>query len=262
MPKVAANLTMLFTDVPFLERFAAAKQAGFKAVEFLFPYEAPAEKVKELLDKNGLQVINFNIPCGNWAGGDRGIGASPNRKEEWRAGVQKAVEYVRVLGSPRLNCLAGKTVQGFSREEHIKTLVENLKYSADALGKVGVNQIVENINPFDIPGFVLNRVSDVLDVIAQVGRPNVYVQYDVYHAQRTEGNIVQIMREHMAQIDHIQVADNPGRNQPGTGEINYPFVFAEMDRLGFQGWVGLEYVPKPDTLKSLGWIREYGCQVA
>jgi hydroxypyruvate isomerase len=262
MPKVAANLTMLFQDVPFLDRFAAAKQAGFKYVEFLFPYDHPAEKVKEALDKNGLKVVLFNLPSGNWGGGDRGIGASPNRVEEYRAGVKKAVEYAKLLGVPRMNTLAGKTVQGFSREEHLKTLVENLKFSADALGQIGVKQIVEHINPFDIPGFVLNRVQDVLDVLAKVDRPNTAVQYDIYHAQRTEGNLVQILREQFAKIDHIQVADNPGRNQPGTGEINYPFVFAEMDRLGYQGFVGLEYVPKPDTMKSFGWIKEYGCQMA
>jgi hydroxypyruvate isomerase len=262
MPKVAANLTMLFTDMPFLDRFAAAKQAGFKSVEFLFPYDQPAEKVKEALDKNGLKVVLFNLPSGNWAGGDRGIGASPNRVEEFRAGVTTAVAYAKVLGVPRLNCLAGKMVQGFSREEHKKTLVENLKFSADALGQIGVKQIIEHINPWDIPGFLLNRVQDVLDVMAEVGRSNLGVQYDVYHAQRTEGNLVQILREHLAQIDHVQVADNPGRNQPGTGEINYPFVFAEMDRLGYQGYVGLEYVPKPDSLKSFGWIKEYGCQLA
>lgn len=262
MPKVAANLTMLFQDVPFLDRFAAAKQAGFKYVEFLFPYDHPAEKVKEALDKNGLKVVLFNLPSGNWGGGDRGIGASPNRVEEYRAGVKRAVEYAKLLGVPRMNTLAGKAVQGFSREDHLKTLVENLKFSADALGQIGVKQIVEHINPFDIPGFVLNRVQDVLDVLAQVNRPNTAVQYDIYHAQRTEGNLVQILREQFAKIDHIQVADNPGRNQPGTGEINYPFVFAEMDKLGYQGFVGLEYVPKPDTLKSLGWIKEYGCQMA
>ncbi len=262
MPKLAANLTMLFTDVPFLERFAAAKQAGFKAVEFLFPYEHPAEKVKEALDKNGLKVVLFNLPSGNWAGGDRGIGASPNRVDEYREGVKKAVEYAKVLSVPRMNCLVGKMVAGHSREEHRKTLVENLRYSADALGQIGVKQIVEHINNFDIPGFFLNRVQDVLDVLAEVNRPNLGLQYDIYHAQRTEGNLAQILREQFAKIDHIQVADNPGRNQPGTGEINYKFLFAEMDRLGYQGHVGLEYVPKPDTLKSLGWIKEYDCQLA
>jgi len=262
MPKVAANLTMMFTDVPFADRFSAAAKAGFKSVEFLLPYDLPAEKVKELLDKNGLKVVLFNLPSGNWAGGDRGIGASPNRVEEFRSGVKKGVEYAKTLGVPRMNCLAGKMVAGFSREDHKKTLVENLKFSADALGQIGVKQIIEHINPFDIPGFLLNKVQDVLDVIAEVKRPNLAVQYDIYHAQRTEGNLVQILREHLAQIDHVQVADNPGRHQPGTGEINYPFVFAEMDKLGYQGYVGLEYVPAPDTLKSLGWIKQYGCQLA
>lgn len=262
MPKIAANLTMLFTDVPFLDRFAAAKRAGFKSVEFLFPYEHPAEKVKEALDKNGLRVVLFNLPSGNWAGGDRGIGASPNRVEEFRAGVKTAVAYARILGVPRLNCLAGKIVAGFSREDHKKTLVENLKFAADAVGQIGVKQIVEQINPFDIPGFFLNRVSDVLEVIGEASRPNLYVQYDIYHAARTEGNLALTLREQFARIDHIQIADTPGRNQPGTGEINFPFLFAEMDKLGYKGYVGLEYVPKPDTLSSLGWITQMGCQLA
>jgi hydroxypyruvate isomerase len=262
VPKLAANLTMLFTDVPFLDRFAAAKQAGFKSVEFLLPYDHPADKVKEALDRNGLQVVLFNLPSGNWAGGDRGIGATPNRVEEFRAGVKTAVAYAKVLGVPRMNCLAGKMVPGFSKDEHKKTLVENLKFSAEALGQIGVKLIVEHINPFDIPGFFVNRVAEVVDIIGEVNRPNVYVQYDIYHAARTEGNLTQTLREHFAKIDHIQVADTPGRNQPGTGEINFPFLFAEMDKLGYKGYVGLEYVPKPDTLKSLGWIKEYGCQLA
>ncbi len=262
MPKLAANLTMLFTDVPFLDRFAGAKQAGFKFVEFLFPYDYPAEQVKEKLDTNGLQAVLFNLPSGNWGAGDRGIAASPNRVEEFRAGVKTAMAYTGILGVPRLNCLAGKLVPGYSREEHRKTLVENLRFAADALREIGVKLIVEPINPFDIPGFFLNRVQDVLEVIAEADRPNLYVQYDVYHAQRTEGNLVQILREHLAKIEHIQIADNPGRHQPGTGEINYPFLFAEMDRLGYQGYVGLEYVPSPGTLTSLGWIHEYGYQMA
>ncbi len=262
MPKLAANLTMLFTEVPFLDRFAAAKQAGFKYVEFLFPSEHPAEKVKEMLDTNGLQVVLFNLPSGNWAAGDRGIAASPNRVEEFRNGVKTAVSYARILGVPRMNCLAGKMVPGFTREEHRKTLVENLRFAADAVKAIDVKLIVEHINPHDIPGFFLNRVQDVLDVISEANRPNLYVQYDIYHAQRTEGNLAQILREHLAKVDHIQVADNPGRHQPGTGEINYPFLFAEMDRLGYKGYVGLEYVPNPGTVKSLAWITQYGYQLA
>jgi len=262
MPKIAANLTMLFNDMPFLDRFGAAAKAGFKSVEFLLPYDHPAEKVKEALDKNGLKVVLFNLPCGNWSGGDRGIGANPNRVQEYRAGVKTAVEYAKVLGVPRMNCLAGKLVPGVSKEQHLATLVDNLKFSADALGAIGVHQIIEPINPFDIPGFALNRVAEVLEVIEKVGRPNVYLQYDVYHAQRTEGNLAQLLREHFAKIDHIQIADNPGRNQPGTGEIEYHFLFAEMDRLGYQGYVGLEYVPKPDTLGSLGWIKNYQVSLA
>lgn len=262
MPKLAANLTMLFTEVPFLDRFAAAKQAGFKYVEFLFPYEHPAEKVKKALDNNGLQVVLFNLPSGNWAAGDRGIGANPDRVEEFRAGVKTAISYAQVLGAPRMNCLAGKVVPGRSREEHRKTLVENLRFAADALGEIGLNVLVEHINPFDVPGFFVNRVQDALDVIAEANRPNLYVQYDIYHAQRTEGNLIQLLREHLLKIDHIQIADNPGRHQPGTGEINFPFVFAEIDKLGYNGFIGLEYIPTPDTVKSLSWIKQNGVRFA
>ena len=263
MPKLAANLVWLFTDVPFLDRFAAAAKAGFKYVEFLIPYEYPAEQIKELLDRNGLKVVLYNLPNGNnWAGGDRGIAASPNRIEEFRAGVKTALTYAKIQGVPRVNCLSGKMVPGYSLEEHRKTMVENLRFAADALGEIGVKVVIEHCNTYTIPGFMLTRVQEVVDIIAEAKRPNIYVQYDIYHAQRTEGNLAQILRDHMSLIDHIHVADTPGRHQPGTGEINYRFLFAEMDRLGYKECVGMEYEPQPDTLSSFGWIKEYGCRLS
>jgi hydroxypyruvate isomerase len=261
MPKLAANLGWLFTEVPFTDRFAAARQAGFKHVEFLLPYEYPAEELKRLLDENGLRIVLFILPSGNWLK-DRGIAASPDRVEEFRAGVKIAISYAKILGVPRVNCMAGKMTPGFSPEQHWATMIENLRFAADALGEIGVKVVVEHVNRYTIPSFFLNRVQDVLDVIAEAKRPNLYVQYDIYHAQRTEGNLAQILREHIAQIDHIHVADTPGRHQPGTGEINYPFLFSEMDKLGYKEFVGLEYEPTADTVSSLGWIKEYGCQLA
>lgn len=262
MPKIAANLTMLFTEVPFLERFAAAKQAGFKYVEFLHPYDYSPEQVRELVKSNGLQVVLFNLPSGDWAAGERGIAANPARQEEFRAGVHRAIAYAKALGVPRVNCLAGKASSDFTPEEHWNTLVENVAFAANALAEIGVSLVVEPINHFDIPGFVLNTTRQGLDLIAQAGRPNVYLQFDIYHVQREEGNITPTLREHIGKIAHIQIADNPGRHQPGTGELNFPFLFAEIDRLGYQGFVSGEYIPAPDTLSSLGWIKEYGCQLA
>jgi hydroxypyruvate isomerase len=261
MPKLAANLTMLFTELPFLERFAAAHQAGFTHVEFLFPYEYTPDQIQELLDRHGLQVVLFNLPSGNWAGGDRGIAADPNRREEFRAGVKEAVTWARALGVPRLNCLAGKAVPGVSPKEHWKMLVENVRYAAEALGEAGLQLMVEPINHYDVPGFVLNTTRQTVDLINEVALPNVFVQYDIYHAQREEGNLTPTLREFIGRIGHIQIADNPGRHQPGTGEINYPFLFGEIDRLGYKGFVSLEYIPNPNTLASLGWIKESGCQL-
>jgi len=261
MPKLAANLTMLFTEVPFLERFAAAQEAGFRFVEFLLPYAYDTDQIKALLERHGLTAVLFNLPSGDWGAGDRGIAADPRRTDEFREGVGQAIRWARALGVSRLNCLAGKMVPGVSHEEHWKTLVENVRFAANALGEAGLNLMVEAVNRFDIPGFFLNRTDQVLALIDEVGLPNVYVQYDVYHAQREEGNLVPTLRAHLDRIGHVQIADNPGRHQPGTGEINYPFVLGELDRLGYEGFVSLEYVPEPNTIESLGWIREFGCSL-
>ncbi|MFZ5828105.1 MAG: hydroxypyruvate isomerase [Bacillota bacterium] len=258
MPKLAANLTMLFTEVPFPERFGAARKAGFRSVEFLFPYDYSPEQVKGWVDEHGLTVVLHNLPSGNWAAGERGIAADPRRTDEFRAGVSKAITYARALGVPRLNCLAGKAAPGFSPEEHWKTLVENLRFAAGALGEAGLELLVEPINHYDMPGFVLNRTDQALALIEEVGAPNLYLQYDVYHAQREEGNLVPTIRQHLPKIRHIQIADNPGRHQPGTGEINYPFLLGELDRLGYTGYVSLEYIPEPNTVDSLGWIQAFG----
>jgi hydroxypyruvate isomerase len=258
MPKFAANLTMLFTEVPFIERFALARSAGFTHVEYLFPYAFKAEDLKAELGKHGLQQVLFNLPAGDWAAGDRGIGAAPGREAEFRAGVPKAIEYALALGVPRLNCLAGKRVAGRTEAEHRDTLIQNARFAATELAKHGLELLIEPINHFDIPGFFVNRTEQAVQLIDEIGLPNVRVQFDIYHAQREEGELTATFRKHLARIGHIQIADNPGRHQPGTGEINFPFLFRQLDESGYAGWVGLEYVPNPNTTASLGWLREYG----
>lgn len=258
MPKFAANLTMLFTEVPFMERFALAKNAGFSAIEYLFPYDYAAVELKARLEQNKLTQVLFNLPCGKWVEGERGIAANPERVEEFRAGVAKAVEYALELGVGELNCLAGKRTPGYDDDKQWSTLVGNVRYAAKVLLEKGLRLMVEPINHFDIPGFVLNRTDQALKLIEDAGMQNVFVQYDVYHVQREEGELAAKLRKHIDKIGHIQIADNPGRHQPGTGEINYPFIFKEIDESGYPGYVGLEYVPIPDSKSSFGWIKEFG----
>jgi hydroxypyruvate isomerase len=258
MPAFAANLTMLFNEVPFLERFALAKEAGFTHVEYLFPYDFEAATLKGLLSQHGLRQVLFNLPSGDWAKGDRGIACDPNRVDEFRAGVPRAVAYAQALGVSTLNCLAGKRVAGVDDATHAATLAANVKFAAQALAKHDLRLVVEACNHFDIPGFFLNRTDQALAILEAAGEPNAFLQYDVYHAQREEGELVATLRKQLPRIGHIQIADNPGRHQPGTGEINFPFLFQELDRLGYPGYVGLEYVPDPDSRSSFGWIKSMG----
>jgi hydroxypyruvate isomerase len=261
VPKFAANLTMLFTEVPFMERFTLARQAGFTAVEYLFPYSFSLAELKRQQETNGLTPVLFNLPSGDWAAGDRGIAANPGRVDEFRAGVAKALEYAKGLGVIQLNCLAGKRSPGYDDAEHWQVLVENVGYAAKELEKERIRLVVEAINHFDIPGFFLNRTDQVVKLIEDVAMPNVFVQYDLYHAQREEGELTATLRKQIAKIGHIQIADNPGRHQPGTGEINYPFIFQELDALGYQGYIGLEYVPSPDSKSSLDWVTDFGYEL-
>ena len=256
MPQFAANLSMLFTEVPFLDRFERAAHAGFQAVEFLFPYAWPAAEIKARLDANGLKLVLHNLPAGDWDAGERGIGCLPDRTGEFRAGVAKAIEYATTLGVPQLNCLAGKAPAGADEAVLRKTFIANLKFSAAELKKAGLKLLIEPINSYDIPGFYLNRTAQALAILDEVGADNAYVQYDIYHAQRMEGELAATMSKYLARIGHIQLADNPGRNEPGTGEINYPFLFAHLDRIGYRGWIGCEYKPATTTEVGLGWRQQ------
>ena len=253
MPRFAANLTMLFTEHPFLDRFERAAAAGFEAVEFLFPYAHTAQEIKHRLDANGLTLVLHNLPAGDWDAGERGIACHPDRVQEFRAGVARAIAYAQVLGVPRLNCLAGKVPAGVGADVLRSTFVANLRHAAAEFKKVGLKLLIEPINSFDIPGFYLNTTAQALSLLDEVGADNAFVQYDIYHAQRMEGELAATIQKQLPRIGHIQLADNPGRNEPGTGEINYAFLFAHLDRIGYGGWIGCEYKPAAGTEAGLGW---------
>ncbi len=255
MPRFAANLSMLFTEVPFLDRFERAARAGFSSVEFLFPYPFATADIKNRLESNRLRIVLHNLPAGDWDAGERGIACLPDRVAEFRAGVVKAVEVGSALGVPQINCLAGKAPAGVDDALLRQTFVENLRFAAAELKKAGIKLLIEPINNYDIPGFWLNKTDKALAIIDEVGSDNLFLQYDIYHAQRYEGELAATMGKHIARIAHIQVADNPGRNEPGTGEINYNFLFAHLDRIGYKGWVGCEYKPATTTEAGLGWLE-------
>lgn len=255
MPRFAANLTMLFTEQPFLDRFERAAKSGFKAVEFLFPYPYPAQELRARLNEHQLQLVLHNLPAGDWDAGERGIACIPGREVEFRQGVAQALSYADALGVEQLNCLVGKVPQGASPESVHATLVSNLRYAAEALRTAGKRLLVEPINTYDIPGFCISRTQQALDLLDEVGADNAFVQYDIYHAQRMEGEIAATLSKHLARIGHVQLADNPGRNEPGTGELNYPYLFKHLDRIGYTGWVGCEYKPATTTAAGLGWLK-------
>lgn len=255
MPQFAANLSMLFTEVPFAQRFARAAQAGFKAVECQFPYELPAAEVRALLEGNGLTMVLHNLPAGDWAAGDRGIACDPSRVDEFRAGVAKAIDYATTLGVKKINCLAGKPPAGVTDAQARQTLVANLRFAAAELGKQGIALLVEPINTYDIPGFWLDSTAKAIDVLDEAGVSNAFVQYDIYHAQRMEGELAGTLQKNLSRIGHIQIADNPGRNEPGSGEINFAFLFDFIDRIGYTGHIGAEYKPAAQTEAGLGWMN-------
>jgi hydroxypyruvate isomerase len=257
MPKFAANLTMLWNELPFLDRFEAAGRAGFAGVEYLFPYDFDKAELAARLDRYQLTQVLHNLPAGNWAGGERGIAILPERVSEFREGVAKAIDYAGTLGCKQINCLAGIAPKEAATERLRETFVANVAYAADALRAAGIKLLIEPVNTRDIPGFFLNRTRDALAIIDEIGSDNIFVQYDVYHMQIMEGDLARTIETNLARIAHIQLADNPGRGEPGTGEINYPFLFGKLDGLGYQGWIGCEYKPATTTGEGLGWFAPY-----
>lgn len=258
MPRFAANISMLFTEYPFDERIERAAASGFKAVEILYPYMENTDAAAKALAKHNVELVLFNVPAGNVAAGERGIANDPRRVDEFRAGVEKATALASEMGCQKLNCLAGLTLPDVSIHDQWETLKSNLRFAAGQAELREVTQLVEPLNTIDNPGFLICSPHRGFSLIEEVGHPNLMLQYDLYHAQRTEGNLTSTIRDHIGQIGHIQIADNPGRHEPGTGEINYPFMFKTLDEAGYAGWVSLEYSPSKQTEQSLSWIADWG----
>lgn len=257
MPKFSANLSMLFNEVDFIQRFRHAQQQGFSAVEYMFPYDYPAAALRNALAEHQLTQVLQNLPAGDWAAGERGIACLPGREGEFRDGVGLAIDYAHELGCGQINCLIGNSDPSVSRHKTDELVMENLSYAAQALAKENIRLLIEPINTYDMPNFYLHGSRQAIDLIEQIGSPNIYLQYDIYHMQRMEGELTQTMERLLAKISHIQVADNPGRHEPGSGEINYDYIFSALDRMGYRGWVGCEYKPMTTTESGLSWIKKY-----
>lgn len=248
---------MLFGEAPLLERFAAARRSGFRAVEIQFPYDHPAERLAEAKRQAGVEVALFNLPAGDLADGGPGLAAVPGREAAFDAAVAEAERYARLLRPRCINVLAGTPPPHLPRERCTAVLARNLRHAAAVMGEIGVRVTVEAVNPSDRPGFFLSSTADALAAIRWAGHPNLMLQYDVYHMQIVEGDLTRTLETHIDRIGHIQFADVPGRGEPGTGEINFDHLFRTLDRLGYKGWVGAEYLPSSETAQTLGWFNPY-----
>ncbi len=256
MPKFCANLTLLYNEHEFVERFGAAARAGFKGVEYLFPYDYDKHQLAELLHRHKLTQVLHNLPAGDWAKGERGIGCHPDRVNEFQASVETAIDYATTLACKQVNCLAGLTPANVAPAKIHDTFVNNLQFAAPKFKAAGIKLLIEPINSLrDMPGFYLNHTQQALDLIRDVGSDNLYVQYDIYHMQIMEGDLASTIEKNLAMIPHMQLADNPGRHEPGTGEINYEFLFAFLDKIGYTGWIGCEYNPLTTTDAGLAWAK-------
>lgn len=264
MLKLAANLTFMFTEVPFLERFARARAAGFRYVEFHNPYpfcERP-EGIRDAASRAGVAIIHFNLPGGDWEAGERGIAVLPERTDEFREGLDTTIEVAGRLGCGQLNCPLGYPRPDLPRAPQHQTLIDNLRHAAEATAQAGIRLLVEPLNPITHPGYPLVNTAQAVDLQDAVDHPNLLIQYDFYQMQRSEGELIETLRRHLDRIGFVQLADNPGRHEPGTGEINYRYLFAELERMAFDRFISLEYSPSTDTEASLDWIRDYGIRQA
>jgi len=254
MPKLAANLSTLFPEREFLDRFAVARAAGFRFVEYQFPYAHSAADVANAAREAGVQVVLHNLPPGDASKGERGIASLPGREREFRESVERGIEYASAAGCPRVNCLAGLA----SRDKaHFDTFVANVRYAARRLGEVGVRLMIEAINTRSVPGFFLAHSAQAIDVLNAAGEANAFLQYDMFHMQIMEGDLARTVERLLGRIGHIQIADVPDRHEPGTGELNFDFLLAHLDAIGYSGWVGCEYNPRGDTLEGLKWAKPY-----
>ena len=258
MPKLAANLSTLFTDLPFLDRYDAAADCGFRLVECQFPYAVDADAIRDRLDRLGLAQVLINAPPGDAAKGERGLAAVPGRQADFRAGIELAFRYASRLGAPRVHVMAGLQPQGVPLSDCLDVFVDNIAWAADHFAGAGIDVMLEPINTkVDVPGYVLHSTADAVDCIRRVSRPNVKLQYDCYHMQIMEGDLARSIEHLLPVIGHVQIADNPGRHEPGSGEIHYPWLLAQLDALGYAGVVGCEYVPAGNTREGLAWARPW-----
>jgi hydroxypyruvate isomerase len=257
MTRLAANITLLFTDVPFIERPAAAAAAGFAAVECQLPYSVAAKDLRAELDRHHVEMVLHNLPAGDWGAGERGIACLPDRVDEFKAGVAQALEYANTLGCRQINCLAGLTPKDGDADAARATLIRNLRYAAPRLASAGISLLIEPLNTRDVPGFFLTGTAQAVEIMDAVGAPNLFLQYDAYHMQIMEGDVVDAVPRLLPRIGHIQIADVPGRHEPGTGAMDYTTLLPSLDRLGYPGWIGCEYNPKNGTVAGLGWAASY-----
>jgi hydroxypyruvate isomerase len=257
MPRFNANISQLYTDLDFLDRFQAAAADGFRGVEYRMPYDHAPGDIADLLRAHDLEQVLFNLPAGDWAGGERGIACLPGRQAEFREGLEQAIDYAGALGCRRLNCLAGLMPEGASYNELESTLIGNLRHANDRLAGTGITLLIEALNRLDLPTCMLASTDSVERLLSHVGTANVRLQYDFYHMQVMQGDVVRHFARLLPVIGHAQIAGNPGRHEPDVGELNYRFIFSEIDRLGYDGWVGCEYVPLGDTSAGLGWMKEW-----
>ncbi|MGB7757673.1 MAG: 2-oxo-tetronate isomerase [Salinisphaera sp.] len=262
MPRFAANLSLMFNEVPFIERFAAAAEAGFTGVEFLFPYDFRSDDLAAELKRHDLTQALFNLPPGDWQAGERGLAALPGREHEFRDSVGQAAEYANALGCARVHAMAGLVPEGVSHNACRQTYIDNLRYAARALAQHEVQLVIEPINTRDMPGYFLNHQADGHAIVEAVGEPNVAVQMDFYHTQIMDGDIWKTYQRYRDGVGHIQIAGVPERHEPDTGELNYPWLFQQLDADGYPGWVGCEYRPRTTTAAGLDWFQAYRTSAA
>ncbi|MBY6207527.1 MULTISPECIES: hydroxypyruvate isomerase family protein [Halomonas] len=260
MLKFATNLTFMFTEKPFLERFSLARAAGFRRVEFHHPYPfcERLDDIRYAAREAGVEILHCNLPGGDWDSGERGIAVWPERRNEFADGVTTTLEIARVLGIHQLNCPLGYPRDDQATDEAQRTLIDNLRYAADTCAAQGVRLLVEPLNPITHPGYPLVTTRDGVALLGAVNHPNLKLQYDIYQMQRSEGELIETLRRHREHIGFVQLADNPGRGEPGTGEIHYPFLFRELEKMAFDKVISLEYTPSTTTQQSLGWLKDYG----
>ncbi len=257
MAKFAANLTLLFTEVPFMERFEKAHRAGFKAVEYLFPYAYEPQELADKMQQFGLEQALFNMPPGNWDAGEKGFAAIPGREDEFKASVETALMYANKLNCKKVHAMSGIVDERFTRDQHVETFIANIRYAADKFVEHGIELMLEPLNSRDVPNYFIAHQRDAVELIKQVDRPNVKLQLDLYHAQIMDGDLSTLICEVAAYTGHIQIASVPERHEPSEGELNYPHLFNVLDDSGYQGWIGCEYNPRNTTEKGLDWVKPY-----